>query len=255
MVSRIIRIGAIINSQSQCASSITPSLDGKRWCDTASALRLAIYDGTDTEYSGYHDGDSAWNWKDGSTTLQVTYTFPQEPTNIEFRVYLDVDAATAYVEDARTIGPFYDKVYVGDLGLSQNYPINLFEQKDGYEMIEPWPRVRGHIFVDEDGYMHIGSATKNYRLRIEGIAYLDFLASGVSSTAWTSTVNINNPQTKILTAQAAVYLYERFILPNMTTGSAEQYFHALSIMKNKLADRIARFDMLQQAAYADFGDR
>jgi len=90
----------------------------KGWCDTTSALRLAIYDGTTTTYSSYHDGDSAWNYPDGSGVLSVTATIAQEPTTVEFRVYHASASATSYVEDATVIGHYYDKVYVGDLGLS-----------------------------------------------------------------------------------------------------------------------------------------
>lgn len=232
----------------------TVRFEARGWCDTASALRLAIYDGTDTTYSTYHPGSSDWN-DPRANNFYVEAFIPTTPTDIEFRVYLDSAAATAYVNDMRVTGPAYERIYVGHLSLSNNIPIAVYQQRDDMLYSEPWTLVRNGLEVDEDGWLYIPEAETGYRLRIEGVGYLDFLASGAASTSWSATVNINQPQLRILTAQAATQLYEQYIMPNMTTGTAESYMRGLNIMRRKLAERIATYGMDNMPAITDFGAR
>ncbi|KKM08181.1 hypothetical protein LCGC14_1726450 [marine sediment metagenome] len=84
---------------------------------------------------------------------------------------------------------------------------------------------------------------KDRRLRIEGMGYLDFLASGVSSTAWTATININSPQTDILVAQAALYLYTWMSMPNFDSGTTERFQQMMPFWQQELAKRKRLFRM------------
>jgi len=231
----------------------TVTFEARAWCSTASQVRLAIYDGTTTTYSSYHDGDSAWN-DPKAQKLWVQYTFPEEPTSVEFRVYYADTASSAYVSDMRVTGPRYEKIYVGHLGLAQNYPLRVYQQHQNYLYNEPWYEVT-FPRIDENGWMYLPEFETDYVLRIEGIGYLDFLASGVSSTAWTATVNINDPQIKILTAQAGLWLYGQFIMPNMTTGDEKAFFQGLAYFQNMLEDRKVRFGMPKPNPVANFGAR
>ena len=56
-------------------------------CDTATCLRIAVYDGTTTTYSSYHGGNSAWTEYDDP--LEVEATIADKPTVIEFRILHD----------------------------------------------------------------------------------------------------------------------------------------------------------------------
>ena len=63
------------------------------WCDTASAARIALYDGTTITYSDdHHDGDSQWQ------LLDVDVAIGEDATDVDVRLYLDNNAATAYFD-------------------------------------------------------------------------------------------------------------------------------------------------------------
>ena len=83
-----------------------------------------------------------------------------------------------------------------------------------------------------------------YRLRMKGLGYLDFLASGVSSTAWTATINVDSPQLDILVAQAALYLYTEMSMPNFSRGDREEYQKMIGFWQEKLRKAISQFGMI-----------
>lgn len=211
------------------------------WCDTASCLRLAIYDGTTTTYSSYHDGDSTW--RDDADPLDVTATIDDEATDVSFRIYHASAAGTSYVDDLRVTGTGWDKVYIGDLGLYQNQPHTVEIQHDNYIQYEPWLRLHKYD-VDSDGYLLLGNLSSDYRIRIKGIGVLDFLASGASSTSWSATIAIDSPQTDILIAEAVIYLYTQMIMPNYTSGEREQFLSMLQYWENELNNRRAKYMMI-----------
>ena len=97
-------------------------------------------------------------------------------------------------------------------------------------------------YVDKDGYLFT-SFFSDCRLRLEGLGVLDFLASGVSSTAWTATIAIDQPQLDILVAQAAVYLCQERMLPQYTTDQNNQWANAYQYWRQELAERKAKFSM------------
>jgi hypothetical protein len=202
------------------------------WCNTASCLRIAVYDGITRTYSSFHDGDSAW---DSDDTLYVNVKIADEATQVAFEIYVDA-VATTYVTDARVISDCAP-IYIGYLGLVNNMP-NVVEQGDTGN----WSRMHDWS-VDEDGYLHMPSGVNDLYVHITGYGLLDFLASGVSSTSWAATVNINTPQTDILIAQAAVILYTTISLPNFDTGISGRFATAIGYWEAELAKRIQKFHM------------
>jgi len=71
------------------------------WCDTASCLKISINDGTTETSSSFHDGDDVWTRDNNPIT--VTQTIADGPSEITFKIYHAVAAATSRVDDARVI--------------------------------------------------------------------------------------------------------------------------------------------------------
>lgn len=181
------------------------TLRANLWCDTASALRLAINDGTTTTYSDYHAGDSAWN--EDSLEPYVTAQIAEDATNVSFRVYLDSATATGYVDNLRVFGPTYNKIYVGNLSLDPTKKPRVYAAPNGFRAeLMPVHNVQLDL---TNGFIYIFDDLQDSDLVIEGMGYLDFLKSGATSTAWDSTVAVNDPQLRILTSTAALWLYSQ----------------------------------------------
>jgi hypothetical protein len=213
--------------------------------NTASSLRLAIYDGTTLTYSDYHPGNSAWDTEDD--TFYVEADISPTATDVAFRWYHDNAAALDYWDDAYVVGPFYPKVYIHDLNLALDYPrkVSYFP----YDFSEPLPITDYDIDTD---YIYLKDNYAPYRLRIEGTGYLDFLASGVSSTAWTSTIELDEPQLKILSAEAAIYLYNQRSL-NYTAGARNEAIANRSWWELELQKRRRQFGMVLPNIRTNFG--
>ncbi len=218
----------------------TVKLIGRGWSDTASSLRMSIYDGTTTTYSAYHPGNSAWD--DEDDTWYVEATISSTATEVAFRLYHDVAAATEYVDDFRVLAGNYPKVYINDFDIALDKPHQVSWQYDTSKEWEPWIPLRKYQITPD--WLYLDDVPVDARLRIEGIGYLDFLASGVSSTAWTATVDLDEPQTKILYAEAASYLYRQMMLPGNTTGSIESYTMGYQIWQQELQDRRVKYGMV-----------
>ena len=214
------------------------------WCDTASCLRLSINDGTTQTYSSYHSGADTWTEDNPRNDgFYVTQYIDPNATQVTFAIHHSVAAATSYVDDARVISSPRSKVYIGHLGLAQNRPHQVLIEPSYYSQDEGWAVVRDWE-VDPDGYLYIPTDyLSDRRLRIKGLKVLDFLASGVSSTAWTATIDIDQPQLDILIAEAAVYLYTQMSLPNFESGTAGEYQKMMGYWKQELAEREARSGM------------
>jgi hypothetical protein len=209
------------------------------WSDTASSLRLAINDHATITYSDYHAGNSAWD--DGD--LYVTATISPTATEVAFMVYHDVAVATDYVDDLYVTGPTMAKVDVSDLGLALNRPMAVSYCPSTFRH-EPWVPVRGYEVKSSENAVYITqSIPAGSPLRIEGIGYLKFLASGVESTAWSATIAIDDPQTKILSAAACLYLYQQMAMPNFTSGDNKAAIEAYAFWKQEYRDRCNQFRM------------
>ena len=224
------------------------------WCDTASALRISVNDGTTQTYSSYHAGDSAWTEDDPrNDSFYVTQYIAPNATQVTFTIHLASATATAYVDDARVISDYRGRLYISHLGLAQNRPHQVLIEPTYYSQEEPWVKVHGYT-VDKDGYLYIPTTySSDRRLRVRGIGYLDFLVSGVSSTAWTATIALDEPQIKILVAEAALYLYTWMSMPNYESGTREQYQQAMTFWAREAAGRKAKFGMKSPGATVHWG--
>ena len=218
--------------------TVTFTLQGH--CDKPSCLRLAIYDGTTTTYSSYHDGDSAQT----DDPLEVTATIADNPTDIEFRVYQAVAAGTSYIDDGRVMSGHLKRIYIGDLNLAQNKPHQIFIEPSDYSNSPNWILINDNVEYDQtNGYLYL-NVRNDYRLRIVGIKYLDFVdSSGDSSTAWDSTIALDSPQIEILVAKAIIYLCHQMVTPDFSSATSEKWERALAYWDNELRSRIARFGM------------
>lgn len=221
----------------------------KGYASAASSLRLAIYDGATLTYSSFHDGDSA------EASLSVTATIAASPSQVSFRAYYTT-GATVYVDDFRVVGPTRDKIYIGDLGLALDYPHQIRQSSDSGINEEPWQLLRDYE-IDSDGFLYCADWSQEYRLRIKGIGYLDFVdTSGVVGTDWDDdSIDIDEPQTKILVAQAAMYLCSQMVMPNWETGETNMWASAYRHWERELAKRKAKFGMSPPPATTHFGYR
>lgn len=218
----------------------------------ASSLRLSIYDGTTTTNSDYHDGDSAWT--EDTAPLTVTAVIQDNPTAIQFRI--NYASGTAYVDDARVFGIDGARIYIGDLGLVNNEPHQVLRERDYYSNAEPWALIHGITYDRTNGYMYLPNyISSDYRLRILGVKYLDFADSGgTTGTDWDDdSVTINEPQTQIVVAQAAMYLCSQMVMPNWETGETNMWSVAYRHWERELAKRKAKFGMETPGATKDWG--
>ena len=224
------------------------------WCNTASCLRLSVYDGTTRTYSSYHGGGSAWtqdNPRNDSFYVQANLSY--NPTEVTFQVHHEIAGGTSYIDDARVISGYRDRLFIRQLGLAKDQPSQIFIEPTYYSQQEPWLEIHDWE-VDEDGYLHLPTSVPNdYRLRIVGKQYLDFLASGTASTAWAATINLDAPQTEILAAEAAVYLYTWMSMPNYESGTREDYQGMIGYWKEEAKRRKAKFGMTPLPSVVSWG--
>jgi hypothetical protein len=204
--------------------------------NTASDTRLSIYDGATTTYSAYHSGGSTLE------ELSVSATIAASPSQVRFAIHRAGAVSTVYVDDARIIGPTLDRVYIGDLGLAQNYPHTVEQAPDSSIDCEPWETLRNYE-IGSDGWMYLHDYSQNYRLRICGIGYLDFLASGIAAETWAATVAIDSPQLLILTAASVIYLYTTMIMPTQESGTRDDFAKMLQYWSAEYDNRLAKFGM------------
>lgn len=215
------------------------------WADTASDLRISINDGTTQTYSSYHAGDSAWTQDDPrNDNMYVQQFIDWNATQVTFTIHWAGLGTAAYVDDARVIGPYQPRLFIDQLGLAQEKPVQIEIEPRYYSTDEPWAIIFNSRIDPELGYIYLPSSVqRDRRLRIKGIGYLDFLASGVSSTAWTATININSPQTDILIAQAALYLYTIMSMPNFSRSTRQDFQEMMGFWDGELRRRIGKFGM------------
>ncbi len=207
----------------------------------ANGIRLSIYDGVTRTYSDYNDQITGWTLS--SEPLEVTATIADEPSEITFEINQSA-STTNYVDDARVIDNENPRIYIGELGMGKNTPGQVFYEPADYYQGEPWVRVSEWGIDPENGYLHLPDGTpKDRRLRIIGTNTLDFLASGVSSTAWTATVAVDQPQLDILVQQAIIELYKILSKPNLSTGERKNYREAQADAEVELQRTIRKVGM------------
>jgi hypothetical protein len=227
----------------------TITFKGKLNCSATNCARLQITDGITTTNSAYHAGDSSF----GDDFIDIEQSIAENATAVTFKVLHANASATTYVDDLRVIGPRRDKVYIGDLGLAQNQPHVVSYSSDGNIYSEPWITLHNYNVDADGGYLNIEGMPADYRLRIEGIGYLDFKLSGASSTNWAAVVNVDDPQLQILVAQAAIYLCNQKALPSEVSGVSDQWYKARANWENELQKRKAQFGMTAPPATTHWG--
>ena len=141
---------------------------------------------------------------------------------------------------------------ISSLGLLNNTPNRISQAPEDDSTDEYWATLR-NWHVESDGKLYLREGTPSYYLKIEGIGYLDFLVSGVSSTLWTSTIAINTPQLYILTAEAIVYLYTQLIMPNFTSGDRKELEPILEFWVKKAEYSKSKYKMLPPPATIKYG--
>lgn len=213
------------------------------WCDTASALRLSINDGVTQTYSGYLSPLSKWTEDDPrQDSFYVTQTIDDNASQVTFTIHFESAAATAYIDDARVIGPLGARLYIGHLGFAQNRPRTI-DMAISSSLMEPPIPVRNST-VDPAGYLYLPSDYPVDRgLRLRGLGYLDFLSGGVASTDWTATIALDEPQIQVVYAEAALYLYKQMSMPNFDRASREPYQQMVSYWEAESAKLRTRYGM------------
>lgn len=221
----------------------------RAWCDTASSLRISINDGTQT-FSSYHSGNSAYTAD--NAPLSVSAGISSTAAQVTFTIHYTT-GAIAYIDDGRVMAGNRSRLYIGHLGLALNRPHQVLIEPSNYSQDEDWLKIRDYK-IDKDGYLYLPTTVPNdYRLRIRGIGYLDFLASGASSTAWTATIAIDQPQLEILVAEAALYLYTTLALPNFETGTTNDYKQMIGYWQQEVETRKNKFGMKSPSATTHWG--
>lgn len=221
----------------------TVSFEARGWSDTASSLRLQVYDGTTTTSSDYHTGGSSFDDPRDEILKITNVTIADEPTEITFRIVHDSASATDYVQDARVLNDWQDRIFIGDMGLAQNIPHAVYQTHENWIHDDNWERMNDW-FVDKDGYLHVPRGLRDYFLKIEGIGYLDFVdSSGDSGTDWDDTININQPQLEVLVAEAALWLYTTMTMPNFDSGQREDFERMIGFWRQEVRSRRGKFGM------------
>ena len=213
-------------------------------CNTASCLRLSINDGTTQTYSSYHGGGTSWTQNNPrNDSIYAQQFIDYNPTEITFAIHHEIGGGTSYVDDARVIGPYQPRLFINDMGLAQDQIYQVFIEPYYYSYDEPWLLIHDWE-IDEDGYLYLPSSIpRDYRLRVIGKQYLDFLSSGTSSESWSATINLDEPQTYILSAQAAGYLYQNMSMPNFESGTREEYQKMLGFWQDETIRRKNKYGM------------
>jgi hypothetical protein len=201
---------------------------------TADSVRLAIYDGTDTTYSDFNAGEK------GYELLQVTATIADHPSDVAFRVYYAKTTATAYVTDCYVQGPEKYEYLVSYLSLVNNIPnqILAMDSQDGNAEL-PNPLNYG---VKIDTWEPFGTklrftqpVSSGVKLRLIGRKYITQPDSTTSS-------DIDAPQTQIVSALAAVRLYNR-LKSTAPTNTAQYYAQCAEDWERESKKRIVKYGM------------
>ena len=133
-------------------------------------------------------------------------------------------------------GVTMSRIFIGDTNFAQEHPREIYAQRDIDIYEEPWIRMRNWE-IGSDDFLYLPQGYKEYRLRMLGMDYIDFLVSGVSSTSWSATIAVNQPQLDILIAQAAVYLFRTVAMPGHDDSQIDKFAGALGFWENELRER------------------
>jgi hypothetical protein len=138
---------------------------------SASQVRLAIYDGTTLTYGDYNTTTGAYE------LLSVTAKIKDNPSDVAFRIYYDVNATTAYIDDGIAVGAYDKYDYdISNLGLINDTPDQVFTLSSASD---EYPRPSGlatpfaNWKMAPNGFIRFtGGLNNGTRLRIIGRKYL-----------------------------------------------------------------------------------
>lgn len=206
--------------------------------------RISINDGITTTYSEYYTSDSyGTGWTENENPLSVTATIGDNPTAVTFTIHYA--SGTVYVDDARVISSGNAPIYIGDLGLFRNTPLQVFIEPVDYYDGNDWNLVRDAKFDTVNGYMYLPDRYHfDVRLRIIGNTTLNYYdTSNVIGTDWADTISIEQPQLDIIIAQAILNLYQEMSLPNFGSGTRKEYMEVMQYWVNEVRQRKILFGM------------
>jgi hypothetical protein len=130
---------------------------------------------------------------------------------------------------------------ISSLGLAQNQPTSV-EFCTAPSVTYPiWTLLRDWECTSA-GILYLPQNLPVATLRITGMGYLDFLKTGAVSTAWDSTIAVDEPQFKILSAEAAVYLYKQRV-GDFTSGGSKDALERLNFWQSESQRRKATLGM------------
>ena len=222
----------------------------RSWCSGTGVLRLAIDTGVGSTptYSSYHTATSAWN--DEGEPLEVTSYISETAKTIRLTILLESETATAIIDDCKVFGPTYNKIDISGLNLDPNYRPKVYAAPNGFR--EELVLLHNVQYDKANSCIYVFDNYQESDLVIEGIGYLDFIKSGASSTAWDSTIAVDNPQLLILTAQAAIYLFTQRVM-SYTSGEAKFAKEMVDYWKKELESRINKFRMPASTVVVNWG--
>lgn len=225
--------------------TVTFTVQGKS--DASDSLRIGIYDGINDTLSSHMAQTNGWTAD--SAPLTHTATIDDNPSEVQFYICHDNVSATDYIDDARVISNDNPPIYIGNLGLNRNTAHQVLIESTSYSVGDSWNIIHNCQYDQTNGYLYLpDNVPPNLGLRILGIGALDFLSSGASSTAWTATVDVDQPQLDILIKQAILYLYTQMALPNLSTGDRKAFQEMISYWQQRLKDSVSRYRMIAPAA-------
>ncbi len=132
---------------------------------------------------------------------------------------------------------------ISTLGLAQNQPTWIEYCESPSATYPIWITIRDWT-VTPAGILYLPENMPACTLRISGIGYLDFLKSSAVSTAWDSTIALDEPQIKILSAEAAIYLYNQ-MAGSWTAGGKRDATERLAYWMTERQKRVNQFGMPQ----------
>ena len=153
---------------------------------TSGEVKVALYDGTtQTASTDYHQG---LGWE----TLSVSATMPSAPSEVTARIINDgPTTAFAYYIDSAILWSAQKRA-------ASHYSLLLNWTTDGTTLEFPY------------------TISESYPIRVVGTGHLS------SGSADTDTMELDDPQTELLYAQAAVYLYRQIL--SKSPGQAQQSY-------------------------------
>ncbi len=226
---------------------------------TASHCRIAIVDDDGTTYSttshsatsGYHTGDGTWQFMVAQRTIKA------ESKVVSFRVYADVNATVAYVDQAVAYGASV-RALVLPLDFQLKEPFQILRQLSGgsysttymcmvddegdvgsWMMLFPNKDYEIDYAVGGPRMLRLAYSGGRYKLRLIGTKALSTFTTSATAKAGTgtATTEIDSPRTELLATYAAACLMRKVAMSGAGEESgryeakAAQLFASAEVLK------------------------